>query len=237
MAFRGNNMDLLGGSAYIVWYFRALGCSIGRAVCLYPAGSDPMMNEPELVAIGDNACINHAFVVNHLNTKGDFTLQRIEIGPRTTLRAFSRLTAGSTVEEGAVMLEHTLAMPGETVDKCIAWQGWPVSSLVPVKVLRMQQARAAAPATPAATSAAAGAHESGTPGSGSAAGKAVTAAAPGACVADPQGVVSAVANMRLRNSLRISCNRETFEAAGLMQHLHSIEQSMGMTTTDMTACW
>lgn len=36
----------------LVWYFRALGCKIGKNVCLYPTGGDPMMTEPDLVMIG-----------------------------------------------------------------------------------------------------------------------------------------------------------------------------------------
>lgn len=82
------------------------------------------MTEPELVTIGDNACINYAFVVNHINTRGQFSLQRIVIGNNTTLRAWARLMAGGTMEDNSVMLEHTLALPGETVDSGMAWQGW-----------------------------------------------------------------------------------------------------------------
>lgn len=67
--FRGELLQTLEGSAWLVWYFRLLGSNIGCAVCLFPTGSDPMMTEPDLVSIGDSACINHAFVVCHTNTK------------------------------------------------------------------------------------------------------------------------------------------------------------------------
>ena len=50
------------GTAWLPSYFRALGATIGRDVCLYPTGADPMMTEPDLVSIGDGACINAAFV-------------------------------------------------------------------------------------------------------------------------------------------------------------------------------
>jgi len=58
-------LGYLEGSALLVWYFRAMGGDIGKDVCLYPSGSDPMMTEPELVSIGDGACINRAFVICH----------------------------------------------------------------------------------------------------------------------------------------------------------------------------
>ena len=49
-------LTLLNGSQYLVWYFKLLGCSIGENVCLYPNGGDPMMTEPDLVAIKDGKC-------------------------------------------------------------------------------------------------------------------------------------------------------------------------------------
>ena len=67
-------LDLIEGSQYLVWYFRALGASIGDNVCLYPNGGDPMMTEPDLVAIGDNASIDDASLIAHINTRGTFRL-------------------------------------------------------------------------------------------------------------------------------------------------------------------
>ena len=67
-------LDLIEGSQYLVWYFRALGASIGDNVCLYPNGGDPMMTEPDLVTIGDNASIDDASLIAHINTRGTFRL-------------------------------------------------------------------------------------------------------------------------------------------------------------------
>jgi hypothetical protein len=35
---------MIEGSQYLVWYFRNLGAHIGRNVCLYPNGGDPMVS-------------------------------------------------------------------------------------------------------------------------------------------------------------------------------------------------
>jgi hypothetical protein len=43
---------MIHGSQYLVWYFQCLGATIGKNVCLYPNGGDPMMTEPDLVTIG-----------------------------------------------------------------------------------------------------------------------------------------------------------------------------------------
>ena len=122
---RGKLLDLLGGSAFIVWYYRALGANIGKNVCLFPVGSDPMFTEPDLVTVGDNACINYAFVINHVNTRGDFQLNTINIGSNCTLRAYSRAMAGSVMESGSTLQERSLLMPGEKLLKQNKKTGWP----------------------------------------------------------------------------------------------------------------
>ena len=118
---RAHLLDYFTGSAYLVWYFRALGCTIGKDTCLYPTGGDPMMTEPELVTIGDQACINHAFVICHTNTKGSFALNRVQIGPLCTLRTYGRLMAGGIMEDCSILLEHTLAMVGDKVRHSVAY--------------------------------------------------------------------------------------------------------------------
>lgn len=60
------------GSTYLVWYFRAMGCQIGKDVCLYPNGGDPMMTEPDLVTIGDDCAVDNASLIAHINTRGYF---------------------------------------------------------------------------------------------------------------------------------------------------------------------
>ena len=122
---RGKLLDLLGGSAYIVWYYRALGATIGRDTCLFPIGSDPMLTEPDLVNIGDRVCLNHAYVINHVNTRGDFQLNTITIGSHCTLCAHSRAMAGSVMDQGSMLLERSLLMPGEKLAKQKKKVGWP----------------------------------------------------------------------------------------------------------------
>ena len=125
----GRVLDSLRGSAYLVWYFRALGAKVGQNVCLYPTGGDPMMTEPELVSIGDGACVDDASLVAHLNSRGRFELRCVTIGARSTLRRASRVLAGAAVHAGGTLLEHTLVMSGDAVDSDTTWQGWPADVL------------------------------------------------------------------------------------------------------------
>lgn len=123
-------LEYLHGSAFLVWYFRALGARIGKDVCLYPTGADPMMTEPDLVYIGDEACIDRASIVAHINSAGNFQLNNVIVGARATLRTDCRLLSGATMSRNSTLLEHTLIMGGEVVDEGSTWQGWPGSMIV-----------------------------------------------------------------------------------------------------------
>merc|ERR1712060_524514 len=118
-------LDFFWGSQWLVWYYRALGARIGKNVCLYPNGADPMMTEPELVTIRDGAGIDDASLIAHLNTQGVFTLNRLEVGERCVMRTMSRLQQSAVMEPRSVLVEHTLVLPADTV-KTNEWrQGWP----------------------------------------------------------------------------------------------------------------
>ncbi|TPX69966.1 hypothetical protein SpCBS45565_g02004 [Spizellomyces sp. 'palustris'] len=122
---RRDILDYIRGSWYILQFFRFLGCRIGKRVCLYPTGGDPMMTEPDLITIGDDAAVDNASVVCHLNSKGQFSLNPLVIGAGSVLRANSRLLSGAHMEEDATLLEHTLIVSGDVVESHSVCQGWP----------------------------------------------------------------------------------------------------------------
>lgn len=118
-------LDLITGSEYLCIYFRALGAVIGRNVCLYPNGGDPMMTEPDLVSIGDGASVDDASLIAHINTRGIFRLNPLVVGAGCVLKSSTRLLSGATMEPHSILLEHTLVLTGELVSRCSVWQGWP----------------------------------------------------------------------------------------------------------------
>ena len=120
-------LDFLSGSFWMNLYWHCNGCTIGKNVCLYPAGASPYMTEPDLVSIGDNSVVDRASVVCHLNTRGNFCLKTIQIGKNCTLRAQSRVQQGVTMEDGSMLLEKSLAMTGEVVEERSVWVGTPAS--------------------------------------------------------------------------------------------------------------
>jgi acetyltransferase-like isoleucine patch superfamily enzyme len=121
--------DYLTGTPFIVSYFRALGSKIGKNCCLYPAGADPFMSEPDLVTIGNGVVVDMASIVCHLNTKGNFELVKIKVDDHATLRTRSRIQQGVHVEAGAMILEKSLALTGEVIENDSVWQGSPASKV------------------------------------------------------------------------------------------------------------
>ncbi|KAJ7912998.1 hypothetical protein B0H13DRAFT_2471972 [Mycena leptocephala] len=63
----------LTGTAYLVWYLRAMGAKIGKDCALYPGGKAGLMSEPDLVRLGDNVSLDDCSVVAHINSRGDFS--------------------------------------------------------------------------------------------------------------------------------------------------------------------
>jgi hypothetical protein len=119
-------LGLLTGTNWIVLYFRALGAKIGRDCALFANGKPSLMfTEPDLISLGDRVVVDDASVVAHINTRGKFDLNRLEIGDRCVLRTGSRLLSGATMKDDSCLLEHTLIMGGDVVEAKWTMQGWP----------------------------------------------------------------------------------------------------------------
>lgn len=124
---RLNLLQFIAGTPMMSSYFRLNGGKVGKDCCLYPSGADPFMPEPELVTLGDYCVVDCASIVCHLNTRGNFELQKIVVEDRCTLRTRSRIQQGVHMETGSQILEKSLAMTGEIIDARSVWQGGPAS--------------------------------------------------------------------------------------------------------------
>ena len=125
---RLNLLDFIAGTPYMTQYFRWNGCKIGHGTCLYPAGGDPYMPEPDLVIMGERCVMDCASLVSHLNTRGNFELAKIVLENHCTLRTRSRIQQGVYMEAGSMLLEKSLAMTGEVIESDTVWQGAPASA-------------------------------------------------------------------------------------------------------------
>eukprot|EP00529_Nitzschia_sp_RCC80_P002669 CAMPEP_0113509814 /NCGR_PEP_ID=MMETSP0014_2-20120614/37784_1 /TAXON_ID=2857 /ORGANISM="Nitzschia sp." /LENGTH=1713 /DNA_ID=CAMNT_0000405685 /DNA_START=253 /DNA_END=5390 /DNA_ORIENTATION=+ /assembly_acc=CAM_ASM_000159 len=122
---RLNLLQFINGTPFLNSYVRMNGGQIGKDTCLYPAGADPFMPEPDLVTIGDRCVVDCASIVCHLNTRGNFQLAPIHIGDDCTLRTKSRVQQGVKMEPKSQLLEKSIAMTGECLDERTVWQGSP----------------------------------------------------------------------------------------------------------------
>lgn len=125
--FQGHGLlTMFTGTAYLVWYFRALGADIGRDCALFVNGRPSLMlTEPDLLTMGDRVTVDDASLVGHINTRGKFDLNRLRVGDRSVLRTSSRLLSGAEMGPDSCLLEHTLIMAGDVVDSGATMQGWP----------------------------------------------------------------------------------------------------------------
>ena len=102
-------LDMIEGSPYLVWYFRSIGANIGKDVCLYPNGGDPMMTEPDLVTIGDNSCIDDASLIAHINTRGIFRYD-IQHFYDMYLRIFYKIKCRQSREKFSSQIFYSIAL-------------------------------------------------------------------------------------------------------------------------------
>ena len=123
-----HSLRLIGGSAFLPFFYNIMGSRIGRRVCLYPTGADPPMVEPDLVVIEDGACVNFTHIICHTNTLGSFALNHIVIKSGATLSTESRIMGGVVMARTGAP-EHTMAMVGDVVEPGDIWQGWPVQAI------------------------------------------------------------------------------------------------------------
>ncbi|KAL0571102.1 hypothetical protein V5O48_010858 [Marasmius crinis-equi] len=115
----------ISGSAYLVWYYRAHGANIGKDCSIFASGALGLMTEPDLVELGDHVALDNCSVVAHINSRGNFSLNYLKIGDGCALRSGSRLLSGASMEEQAVLGEHTLLTSGEVAASGALYVGWP----------------------------------------------------------------------------------------------------------------
>lgn len=125
--YGGNGiLAMLTGTHWLVLYFRALGASIGKDCALFAGGQPSLLfTEPDLLTLGDRVAVDDSSLVGHINTAGRFALNELSVGDRSVLRSGSRLLSGGSCAEDACLLEHTLVMAGDVVEKGCTVQGWP----------------------------------------------------------------------------------------------------------------
>eukprot|EP00928_Gymnodinium_smaydae_P035386 TRINITY_DN24910_c0_g1_i1.p1 TRINITY_DN24910_c0_g1~~TRINITY_DN24910_c0_g1_i1.p1 ORF type:complete len:1701 (+),score=163.42 TRINITY_DN24910_c0_g1_i1:695-5104(+) len=127
-----SRLDAIAGSPMLCSFFRRSGAEIGAGTCLYPSGASPMMTEPELVSIGEGACIDDCSLVAHINTYGELELRKVAVGNMAAARSRTRVLSGGSMEDNTELREHSLVLAGDSIPSWEVWQGWPARSRWPM---------------------------------------------------------------------------------------------------------
>ncbi|KAI0639967.1 acetyl-CoA synthetase-like protein [Trametes polyzona] len=125
----GGILGSISGSAYYVWFLRAMGAKIGKDCAIFAGGRIGLMTEPDLVELGDRVALDDCSVVAHINSRGQFSLNSLKIGSSSAMRSGSRLLSGASMEDCSMLLEHTLLTSGEIAESGGVYSGWPAHRL------------------------------------------------------------------------------------------------------------
>lgn len=125
--YRGHGiLGMLTSTHWVVLYFKAMGANIGKDCAIFANGNPSLyFTEPDLLTLGDRVTVDDASLVGHVNSRGKFDLNRLNVGDRCVLRSGSRLLSGANMEKDACLMEHTLVMGGDVVNEGETMQGWP----------------------------------------------------------------------------------------------------------------
>ena len=128
--FGGHIFMNLSGTQYVVWFLRLMGAHIGKDCAIWASGKPTLMlTEPDLVTMGDRVSIDNCSVVAHINSRGQFSLNRLRLGDGCAMRTGSRLLSGACMEAHSMLLEHTLVASGEITEAWAVYGGWPARRL------------------------------------------------------------------------------------------------------------
>ena len=125
-----------------------MGARIGKNCAIWVGGRPGLMTEPDLVTLGDRVCLDDCSVVAHINSRGNFALNKLSIadgygyfllphfteGTETNffscaLRTGSRLLSGAQMEAYSMLLEHALLASGDIAEAGAVYSGWPARQI------------------------------------------------------------------------------------------------------------
>lgn len=131
--------DLLRGTPFAAWFFRALGAKIGRRVYL----ETTEFTEYDLITIGDDVCLNDDCTIQtHLFEDRVMKMSTIAIGARCNVGAGAVVLYDTVMLPGATLAPLSLLLKSEVLPAGSRWQGSPAQ---PVSRREGRPARLSAP--------------------------------------------------------------------------------------------
>ena len=105
-----------------VIFLKAMGMKIGRHAFV----NTEYISDPRLIEIGDDVAVGGSVrLFAHYGGGGNLVISRVKIGDRVTLGAGACVMGDVIIEEGAVLLPHSVLLPGSRVPAHATWGGVP----------------------------------------------------------------------------------------------------------------
>lgn len=105
-----------------VLFLKAMGMKIGRHAFI----NTEYISDPSLIEIGDDVAVGGSVrMFAHYGGGGNLVIAPVKIGNRVTLGAGACVMGDVIIEEGAVILPHSVLLPGSRVPAHATWGGVP----------------------------------------------------------------------------------------------------------------
>mmetsp|Transcript_17747 Transcript_17747/g.39147 ORF Transcript_17747/g.39147 Transcript_17747/m.39147 type:complete len:470 (-) Transcript_17747:198-1607(-) len=121
----GHIMDLCVGTPFAAYFYRAMGAKVGHECVLFGLGL-----EFDLLTMGDRVAVHDGVdTTNHTVEKMVIKNAPTYLGDYTSVCSHSMAMPGSVLCEGAVLLEHSQVLKGDTVPDGQVWAGMPAEAI------------------------------------------------------------------------------------------------------------
>lgn len=110
------------------WFLSAMGMTLGRRVFV----NTEYISDPRLITLGEDVVIGgSAHLFAHFGGGGHLTLSPVVIGARATIGEKATVMGDVHVGEDAVVLPHSVLLPGTRVGAGETWRGIPARRIDP----------------------------------------------------------------------------------------------------------
>ena len=107
---------------YGIWFLKAMGMKIGRHAFI----NTEHISDPAFITIGDDAVVGGSVrLFAHYGGGGNLVIAPVVIGHRATLGVACCIMGDVIIGDGAVILPHSVVLPGSRVGAGETWGGVP----------------------------------------------------------------------------------------------------------------
>jgi len=105
-----------------IWFLKGMGMRIGRAAFI----NTEYLSDPALITIGDEAVVGGSVrLFAHYGGGGRLVIAPVVVGARSTLGVACTIMGDVIIGEGALILPHSVVLPGSRVGAGETWGGVP----------------------------------------------------------------------------------------------------------------